>query len=81
MKGLLYILLFLVFVVGCYSAYLWGMKDMTAEEQIEYVKARYIDKTPVANTADSASKLGRVLKSNFEDAQDVYQNGAEAKYE
>jgi hypothetical protein len=81
MKGLLYIILFLAVVVGCYSAYLWGMKDMPIEEQITYVREKYIDKTPISHTADSASKLGKVLKGNFEEAEDVYKNGPEAKYE
>lgn len=84
MKGFIYFLLFLAAIAGGVSAYWYTAKGMSIDEQIEYVKSIVGDSkggVAAAHTADSASKLGRVLKKNFDDAQDVYQNGAEAKYE
>ena len=84
MKSFIYFLLFLVVIACGVSAYLYKVKNLSVEEQIEYVKAMFDGSTSgqvASNTANSASKLGRVLKKNFDNAQDVYQNGAEAKYE
>ena len=84
MKGFIYFLLFLAVIAGGVSAYWYKMKDMSFDEQVQYVKTMFTSSTggqAASNTANSASKLGRVLKKNFDDAQDVYQNGAEAKYE
>ena len=66
------------------SAFWWLQTGETIEEQIDYVKETLsdgVEDTSVSNVADSASKLGKVLKNNFDDAQNVYQNGIEAKYE
>ncbi len=84
MKGFIYFLLFLAVIAGGVSAYWYKAKGMSIDEQIVYVKSMISNSKggeAASNTADSASKLGRVLKKNFDDAQDVYQNGAEAKYE
>lgn len=84
MKGFIYFLLFLAVIAGGVSSYWYKAKGMSIDEQIQYVKSMVGGSTggkAASNTANSASKLGRVLKKNFDDAQDVYQNGAEAKYE
>lgn len=84
MKGFIYFLLFLAVIAGGVSAYWYKVKGMSIEEQKVYVKTMFDNskgKEAASNTADSASKLGRVLKKNFDEAQDVYQNGPEAKYE
>lgn len=84
MKGLLYFILGIVVIVIIVSAFMWGVGDMTFDEQIEYVKATVnesVSDNAASNTAESAAKLGKVLKGNFDEAQDVYENGAEAKYE
>lgn len=84
MKGFIYFLLFLAVIAGGVSAYWYKAKGMSIDEQIVYVKSMISNSKggeAASNTKDSASKLGRVLKKNFDDAQDVYQNGAEAKYE
>ena len=84
MRSFVYFLLFLAVIACGVSAYLYKVKNLSVEEQIEYIKTMFDDSTSgqvALNTANSASKLGRVLKKNFDDAQDVYQNGAEAKYE
>jgi len=79
MKGLSYFALIVCFVIGCTSAFLWLVKEMTIDEQIEYVKSLVgngVEDTAVSNTAESATKLGKVLKNNFDEAEDVYKNGA-----
>ncbi len=70
----------LIALVAAGSAAWWGFAGVTPEEQLEYLKVT-LHSESAENTADSAAKLGKVLKSNFDDAQDVYENGAEAKYE
>lgn len=72
------IILFVVLAAG--SALWWGMTGLTPQEQLDYIEAKFHSES-VSNTADSASKLGKVLKHSFDEAQDVYENGAEAKYE
>lgn len=69
-----------VLLLGGGSAVWWAISGMTLEEQVEYLKLTFQSES-ASNTVDSASKLGKVLKNNFEDAQDVFENGAEAKYE
>lgn len=72
------VILIALLAVG--SAAWWAVAGVTPEDQLEYLKVT-LQSESAENTADSAAKLGKVLKSNFEDAQDIYQNGAEAKYE
>ncbi len=84
MKALMYFL-FVAFC-GCIiiSSYFWGVKDIPFDEQIEYIQSKIYssaESTVAADTAKSATKLGKVLKNSFDEAQDVYENGAEAKYE
>ena len=84
MKGFLY---FVIFTAGLLSicSIIWSaVSDITFEEQVEFIKYKFEEMLPTetaSNTVDSASKLGNVLKERFNEAQDVYQNGAEAKYE
>ena len=70
----------LIALLAAGSAAWWAVAGLTPEEQLDYLKVT-LQSESANNTADSAAKLGKVLKSNFDDAQDVYQNGAEAKYE
>ena len=83
MKGFFYFILAIAFIVGAISAFWWVSDDSTLDDQIETVKNMVqdnVDGTAASNTAESASKLGKVLKHNFEEAQDVYEQGAEANY-
>lgn len=73
-------IIILVALLAAASAGWWAVAGVTPEEQLDYLKFS-LQSESAGNTADSAVKLGKVLKSNFDDAQDVYQNGAEAKYE
>ena len=80
MKVLLYFILLLV--VG--SIVWWQVYGVTPQEQLEYIKVSISNSKggeALSNTSESASKLGKVLKGSLEEAQDVYYNGAEAKYE
>lgn len=80
MKALLYFILLLA--VG--SLVWWQVYDVTPQEQLEYIKVSISNSKggeAISNTSESASKLGKVLKGSLEEAQDVYYNGAEAKYE
>ena len=80
MKALLYFILLLV--VG--SIVWWQVYGVTPQEQLEYIKVSISNSKggeALSNTSESASKLGKVLKGSLEEAQDVYYNGAEAKYE
>lgn len=84
MKGLLYFVITLAVIAGIISAFWWLIDGSTPQEQLDYLKVTFseaVDDSAASNTAESASKLGRVLKDNFEDAQQVYEHGAEAKYE
>ncbi len=84
MKGLLSFILAVLVLAGIGSGIWWMTGGPEPVAQIEYLKAIFAETTggtAAANTAESASKLGKVLRDNFEEAQDVYQNGAEAKYE
>lgn len=84
MKGLISFIIAIVVLVGIGSGIWWMSGGPEPMEQLEYVKAMLSQSSggeAASNTADSASKLGKVLRDNFEDAQDVYQHGAEAKYE
>lgn len=84
MKGFIYFIIFTVGILGVISIVWSAVSDVTLEEQIEFIKYKFEEIMPTeaaSNTADSASKLGNVLKERFNEAQDVYQNGAEAKYE
>lgn len=79
MKGFLYFVLAVCFIIGSVSAFWWLARDVTIEEQIDYVKSLVNDSvegTAVSNTTESATKLGKVLKNNFDEAQGVYENGA-----
>lgn len=73
-------LVILVVLLGVGSAAWWATQGLTPQEQFEYLKTTFHSES-AENTANSAAKLGKVLKSNFDDAQDVYEHGAEAKYE
>lgn len=76
MRGFIRFLLILVVIVFCVSAFWWLVRGVPVEEQIEYVKSMISDNTEdtaVSHTADSASKLGKVLKDNFDQAQEVYE--------
>ena len=79
MKGLLYFIVILAVIIGCISAF-WGVAgDVTLDEQIQIVKSWFgesVEDSAATNVSESASKLGKVLKNNFEEAQDVYENGA-----
>ncbi|MBQ2884175.1 MAG: hypothetical protein IJE43_10465 [Alphaproteobacteria bacterium] len=80
MKVLLYFILLLA--VG--SIVWWQVYGVTPQEQLEYIKVSISNSKggeALSNTSESASKLGKVLKGSLEEAQDVYYNGAEAKYE
>lgn len=73
-------LVILVVLLGIGSATWWATQGLTLQEQLEYLKVTFHSES-AENTANSAAKLGKVLKSNFDEAQDVYEHGAEAKYE
>lgn len=79
MKGLFYFIIILAAVLFAISAF-WSLTaDVTFDEQIQIVQGWFSDSyedTAASNVSESASKLGKVLKNNFEEAQDVYQNGA-----
>ena len=80
MKVLLYFILLLA--VG--SIVWWQVYGVTPQEQLEYIKVSISNSKggeALSNTSESASKLGKVLKGSLEEAQYVYYNGAEAKYE
>ena len=78
MKAIVYILISLALVSGG----VYFVTNMTPQEQFDYVKVKIFNKVEAgaSNTAKSASKLGKTLKGQLEEAQDVYHNGAEAKY-
>ena len=79
MKGFFYFILAVCFIICSISAFWWLAREVTLEEQIDYVKAMIgdsVEGSAVSNTTESATKLGKVLKSNFNEAQDVYENGA-----
>lgn len=84
MKGLISFIIAIAVLVGIGSGIWWMSGGPEPMGQLEYVKAMLSQSSggeAASNTADSASKLGKVLRDNFEDAQEVYQHGAEAKYE
>ncbi len=84
MKALLSFVVAVLVLAGIGSGIWWLTGGPEPMAQIEYLKATFAQSTggtAAGNTAESASKLGKVLRDNFEEAQDVYQNGAEAKYE
>jgi len=82
MKGFLTFIIAVAILAGIGSAVWWLVYDVTPQEQIEYLQETFNgEDTAASNTAESASKLGNVLKKSFEEAQDVYENGAESKYE
>ena len=78
MKSFIYLVLGVVFVLGCIS-FFWNLTtDATLDEQIQYIKSAFSDSvedSAASNVSESASKLGKVLKNNFDEAQDVYENG------
>jgi len=79
MKGLLYLVFALAVIAGCVSAFFATIGDVPFDEQMQYVQSWFGDSyedTAASNVSESASKLGKVLKNNFEEAQDVYENGA-----
>jgi len=80
MKGFFYFILGLIVILGGISAFWWVSKGLTVDEQIDEVKAMLgssVKDTAAVNTAESASKLGRVLNVRFDEAKDVYQNATE----
>jgi hypothetical protein len=79
MKGILYFIVFIALVSGGW----YLATGTTPQGQVEYIiRAKFLNKVEdgASNTAKSASKLGKTLKGQLEEAQDVYHNGAEAKY-
>ena len=79
MKGLLYLFAIFAVVIGCASAFWSVLGDVTIDEQIQYVKGWFgesVEDSAASNVSESASKLGKVLRNNFKEAQDVYENGA-----
>ena len=77
-------LLYFVILVSIVSLVWWQVYGVAPKEQMEYIKLSISDSIggkALYNTSESASKLGKVLKGSLEEAQDVYHNGAEAKYE
>lgn len=84
MKKIVYFIAAIAVLAGFVSAFWWLADGSTPEEQLEYLKTTFsesMDDSIASNTAETASKLGKVLKGSFDEAQDVYENGAEAKYE
>lgn len=84
MKILLYFILAVAFIIGGFSAFWWMSEDMSLDEQVDYVKAYLgdsVEGNAASNTAESASKLGKVLKGKFDEAQDVYEESIGATYE
>lgn len=80
MKGLFYLIIF----IALGSAIWWYLDGSTPLQQVEYIKSSMSDSfagEKTSNATESASKLGKVLKDNFNEAQQVYEHGAEAKYE
>ena len=80
MKGFVYFIIAVIVLAGFGSAFWW----LAPEEQLEYLKVTFsesVEGSAASNTAESASRLGKVLKDNFDEAQQVYEHGAEAKYE
>ncbi len=83
MKGLLYFVVIMAIIAGIGSGFWWLADGSTPQEQLEYLKVTFhesMEDSAAANTAETASKLGNVLKNNFDEAQEVYEHGAEAKY-
>ena len=78
MKAILYIIISLVLISGG----VYFATGMTPQEQFNSIRYNFFKKVEVgaSNTAKSASKLGSALKGQLKEAQDVYHNGAEAKY-
>ena len=83
MKSFLYFVFIIACILSVVSGIWYWQSGATVLEQVEYVKVNFLDVLgeKVGNTSSSASKLGNVLKGQLEEAQDVYHNGAEAKYE
>ncbi|MBR5154816.1 MAG: hypothetical protein IKW58_03735 [Alphaproteobacteria bacterium] len=83
MKSFLYFVFIIACILSVVSGIWYWQSGATVLEQVEYVKVNFLDVLgeKVSNTSSSASKLGNVLKGQLEEAQDVYHNGAEAKYE
>ena len=84
MKGFVSFIIAVIVLAGFGSAFWWLADGSTPEEQLEYLKVTFsesVEGSAASNTAESASRLGKVLKDNFDEAQQVYEHGAEAKYE
>lgn len=84
MKGFVYFIIAVIVLAGFGSAFWWLADGSTPEEQLEYLKVTFsesVEGSAASNTAESASRLGKVLQDNFDEAQQVYEHGAEAKYE
>jgi hypothetical protein len=78
------VFIYFILLLAAGSLVWWHVYGVTPQEQLEYIKVSISDSTggeAVYNTTESAAKLGKVLKGSLEEAQDVYYNGAEAKYE
>ena len=66
-----------IFTIGCVLAAISGIWYLqtgdTFEDQVEYIQVNFLDGVgeTASNTANSASKLGRVLKDNFDDAKEA----------
>lgn len=84
MKGFVFFIFIISVIAGIGSVVWWKVYNVTPQEQLEYIRYTFNNSTggeATSNTVDSASKLGKVLKDRFNEAQNVYENGAEAKYE
>jgi hypothetical protein len=83
MKSFLHFVFIIACILSIVSGIWYWQSGVTVLEQVKYVKVNFLDVLgeKVGNTSSSASKLGNVLKGQLEEAQDVYHNGAEAKYE
>lgn len=81
MKNFFLFILLIAVVFGGYIAFKWVSEDdTTVGEQLEIVKDKVSESyedTAVSNTADSASKLGKVLKGSFDEAQGVFEYSTE----
>ena len=80
MKGFVYFIIAVIVLTGGISAFWWLADGSTLEDQLGYLKDALND-TAASNAAESASKLGEVLKNNFDEAKQVYEQGAEVRYE
>lgn len=68
MKGFVYFIIAVIVLTGFGSAFWWLADGSTPEEQLEYLKVTFsesVEGSAASNTAESASRLGKVLKDNL----------------